>query len=153
VDTQQSGEAKARRLLDALNIAPADVHKLQQLPVTDIQRVQCRAAGGQRTPVVGTPSLPAQPGSPEALAMSRDVPVMIGPIRTENSGFMAVDPAMDTLSDEALLARLNGVQRGQGQRLFEMYKRLYPRSANAEIAYMATTDAGYFIDSTILAAA
>lgn len=151
VDTLESGEAKAKRLLDALNIAPGDVHKLQQLPVTTIQHVQAQAARGQWMPTAGTPSMPYQPSSPEAIAMSRDIPVMIGTCRTENSGFMAGDPAMDTLSDEALLARLEQQEKGQGKPLFDMYKRLYPGSPNAEIAYMSVTDAGYFLASTIQA--
>ena len=35
--------------------------------------------------------------------------------------------------------------------LFATYKRLYPKSTDAEILYMAATDRGYFLDSTILA--
>lgn len=151
VDTPEMGEARAARLLQALDIAPRDVHRLQQLPVTDIQRVQGAASRGQWRPVAGSPSLPHHPSDPEAIAMSRNIPVMIGTCRTENSGFMAGDPAMDTLSDEALLARLENAQAGEGRRLYDMYRRIYPTSANAEIAYMASTDPGYFLASCIQA--
>jgi para-nitrobenzyl esterase len=83
--------------------------------------------------------------------MSHDVPVMVGTCRTEASGFLAVDEAMDHLTDNQLKARLDGVEKGQGQKLYDMYKRLYPKSGNPEILYMAATDRGYFLDSTILA--
>jgi len=151
VDTKETGEAKARRLLEALNIAPGDVDRLQQVPMLDIQRVQGRAAGAQWMPVVGTPSLPAHPGDGVIPGISHNVPVMIGTCRTEQSGFMAPDGALDRLTDAQLQARLEMVQRGQGANLLAMYKRLYPKSSNAEIAYMAATDRGYFLDSTIMA--
>ncbi len=153
VDTAETGEAKARRLLEVLNIAPADVDKLQQVPLADIQKVQTRAAGAgaQWMPVAGSPSLPAHPFDGRAPAMSRDVPVMIGTCRTEQAGFLGVDPAMDTLTEEQLKTRLDGVQGGQGGQLLSMYRRLYPRSSNAEVFYMAATDRSYFLDSTIQA--
>ena len=153
VDTPETGEVKARRLLAALNIAPSDVDRLQSVPLLDLQRVQGAAAGrgAQWMPVAGTPSLPHQPFDGAAPAMSRDLPVMVGTCRTEQSGFLGVDPAMDTLDDDGLKARLETVQNGQGAALFATYKRLYPKSSDAEILYMAATDRSYFLDSTILA--
>jgi para-nitrobenzyl esterase len=152
VDTHESGEAKARRLLAALNIATADVDKLQQIPLADIQKVQGQAAVGQWMPVAGTPSLPEQPFDGKAPTMSRDLPVMIGTCRTEQSGFLGVDPAMDTLTDDQLKARLDTLQHGASDALYAMYRRLYPTSSNAEVLYMAATDRSYFLDSTIQAA-
>lgn len=151
VDTVETGVAKAKRLLAALNIAPGDVDKLQQIPLADIQKVQGRAAIGQWMPVAGTPSLPAHPFDGKAPAMSHDIPVMVGTCRTEQSGFMGVDPAMDTLTEAQLLTRLETVEHGQSAKLLAMYKRLYPQSGYPEILYMAATDRGYFLDSTILA--
>ncbi len=154
VDTPETGEAKARRLLDALNIAPSDVDKLQQVPLKDIQKVQGKAAGAgaQWMPVAGSPSLPAQPFDGAAPTMSRGLPVMIGTCRTEQSGFLGVDPAMDTLTDDQLKGRLDRLQPGEGEDLYAMYRRLYPKSGNAEVLYMAATDRSYFLDSTIQAA-
>jgi para-nitrobenzyl esterase len=83
--------------------------------------------------------------------MSRDIPVMVGTCRTEQSGFLGTNPAMDTLDDAGLKTRLDGVERGKGGQLYDTYRRLYPKSGNAEVLYMAATDRGYFLDSTILA--
>lgn len=153
VDSLETGAAKTRRLLDILGIAPTDAAKLQMVPVETLQAAQIKATGGaQWMPVAGTPSLPAQPFDGAAPTMSRGVPVMVGTTRTEQSGFLGRDPAIDALSDAGLKARLNTVQNGQGERLFETYSRLYPKSSNAERLYMAATDRSYFLDSTILAA-
>lgn len=153
VDSLETGEAKARRLLAALNIEPGEVHRLQDVPLADIQRVQAIAARGQWMPVAGTPSLPTHPCDGVIPSMSRDVPLMLGTCRTEVAGYLATDAAMDDLGEAQLLERLEGVQRGQGAALLAMYRRLYPQAGNAEIAYMAGSDRSYFLDSTIMATA
>ena len=152
VDTIESATARARRLLTELNISPADVDRIQQIPMLDIQKAQAKAAAGaQWMPAAGTPSLPDHPFNGKAPAMSHDVPVMIGTCRTEQSGFLGTDVAMDTLTDDQLKTRLETVQRGKSGDLFAAYKRLYPGHPNAELLYMASTDRSYFLDSTIQA--
>ncbi len=153
VDTVETATAKARKLLAELNLTPAEVGKLQDLPLKDIQAAQARALGPgvQWMPAAGTPSLPAQPFDGKAPTMSRDIPVMVGTCRTEQSGFLGTSAAMDTLDDNGLLSRLDNVERGKGRQLYDTYRRLYPKSGNAEVLYMAATDRGYFLDSTILA--
>jgi len=135
VDSIETATLKARALMDALGIAPADAARLQTVPLKDIQAVQgraARAAGAQWMPAAGTPSLPAHPFDGKAPAMSRDVPVMIGTCRTEQSGFLGIDPAMDTLTEAGLKARLDGVQRGQGEALYDHYRSAYPGKGPAE---------------------
>src|SRR5436190_567531 len=152
VDTLESATAKARKLLAELQIAPADIDKLQSVPLLDLQAAQARATGAaQWMPAAGSPSLPNQPFDRKAPAMSHAIPVMVGTCRTEQSGFLGTDPAMDTLDEPGLKRRLDNVQRGQGEALLATYRRLYPKSGNAEVLYMAATDRGYFLDSTILA--
>jgi para-nitrobenzyl esterase len=153
VDSPETGEAKARRLLAELNIAPADAARLQEVPLKDLQAAQARAMGAsQWMPVAGTPSLPRQPFDGAAPTMSRDLPLMVGTCRTEQSGFLGGNPAMDTLDDAGLKTRLDSWQRGKGELLFDTYKRLYPASGDPEILYMAATDRSYFLDSTMQAA-
>ena len=153
VDTVETATAKAKKLLAELNLTPAEVGKLQALPLADIQAAQARALGPgtQWMPAAGTPSLPAQPFDGKAPTMSREIPVMVGTCRTEQSGFLGTNPAMDTLDDAGLRARLDALERGKGGQMYDAYRRLYPKSGNAEVLYMAATDRGYFLDSTILA--
>lgn len=153
VDSHETGDAKAHRLLAELNIAPTDAARLQDVPMRDLQVAQAKALarGAQWMPVAETPSLPHQPFDGTAPTMSRDLPVMIGTCRTEQSGFLGTDPAMDTLDDAGLKTRLDLVQSGQGANLLAAYRERYPNSTAAEILYMAATDRSYFLDSTILA--
>lgn len=153
VDSLESADAKARRLLKALDLAPADVGRLQDVPLATLQAAQARTLGlaEQWMPAAGSPSLPQHPFDPSAPAMSRNVPVMIGTCRTEQSGFLGLDPAMDSLTDDGLPARLERWQRGQGEVLAKAYRGFYPDRSSAELLYMAATDRSYFLDSTIQA--
>ncbi|MDZ4375659.1 MAG: carboxylesterase family protein [Phenylobacterium sp.] len=152
VDSLETGAEKVRRLLAALDIPTAEVARLQTVPLALLQKTQAKVLGpAQWMPVAGTPSLPDHPFDGKATTMSRDVPVIVGTNRTEQSGFLGRDVAMDTLDDKGLLQRLDTVvEPGQGPRLFETYKRLYPRKSNAELLYMAATDRSYFLDASIL---
>ena len=153
VDSHETGAEKMRRLLDELGIPVSAAARLQDVPLKTLQQAQAKVlAGAQWMPVAGTPSLPAHPFDEQAPAMSRDVPVIVGTTRTEQSGFMGRDVAMDDLDDAGLLRRLDQrVEPGQGERLFATYKRLYPTKSNDELLYMAATDRSYFLDATILA--
>ena len=153
VDSVETATAKAARLLKELSIAPADAAKLQAVPLLDLQRAQARAvgAGAQWMPAAGTPNLPAHPFDGQASALSRDIPIMIGTCRTEQSGFMGRDPAIDALDDAGLVKRLDGLEPGRGAPVVAAYRQLYPKKSATELLYMAATDRGYFLDTTILA--
>jgi para-nitrobenzyl esterase len=153
VDSLETADARARRLLKLLEIAPADAARLQEVPLRTLQAAQANATapGEQWMPAAGTPSLPAHPFDPAAPMMSQTVPVMIGTCRTEQSGFLGRSPQMDSLSDVDLAKALERWQRGQGEALAAAYGGFYPGRSNAELLYMAATDRSYFLDSTIQA--
>lgn len=154
MDGQELAREKAKRVLAALDIAPADVGRLQQVPMADLRAAGARAnAGlGQFRPVVDGKLLPRHPFEPDAPEISRHVPMMIGTNRTEAAAFMGPDPAMDTLDDAGLKAEIGKlVPADKVDEVFALYRRLYPQSSHAEIAYMVSTDRGYFLDSTIQA--
>jgi para-nitrobenzyl esterase len=152
VDSVDTAAAKARRLLKALDIAPADVDRLQDVPLKTLQAAQARAIGAEQfMPAAGTPSLPAHPFDPAAPKMSQDVPVMVGTCRTEQSGFLGVDPKVDSMDDADLARRLDRWQAGQGAAIAAKYRAMFPSKSPQELLYMAATDRSYFLDSTILA--
>ncbi|HEY9216428.1 MAG TPA: carboxylesterase family protein, partial [Phenylobacterium sp.] len=155
MDGQALAQEKAKRVLAGLNIAAADVDKLQQVPVADLLRAGQKASAGlgQFRPVVDGKLLPRHPFEPDATPLSKNVPMIIGTNRTEASAFMGGDPAMDTLDDAGLKREIGKlVPATETDKVFGAYKRLFPKSSNAEIAYMVSTDRGYFLDSTIQAA-
>lgn len=154
MDGQALAREKAARLLKALNIAPADVDKLQAVPLDELQRAGARASAGlgQWRPVVDGKLLPRHPFEPDAAPLSKRIPMIIGTNRTEQTAFMAGDPAMDTLSDEGLV-NIAGrwTSEARAAEVAAFYRRLHPKSSNAELAYMLATDRSYFLDSTIQA--
>jgi para-nitrobenzyl esterase len=152
VDSLNSAAAKARRLLKELDIAPADVERLHEVPLKTLQAAQARAIGAEQfMPAAGSPSLPAHPFDPAAPQMSHDVPVMVGTCRTEQSGFLGVDPSVDSMTDADLPRRLDRWQAGQGAAIAAKYRAMFPGKTPQELLYMAATDRSYFLDSTILA--
>lgn len=154
MDGRELAQEKAARVLAALDIAPADIDRLQQVPTADLRAagVKANAGLGQFRPVVDGKLLPRHPFEPDAPEISRHIPMMIGTNRTEASAFMGPDPAMDTLDDAGLKAEIGKlVPADKVDEVFALYRRLYPESSRAEIAYMAATDRGYFLDSTLQA--
>jgi para-nitrobenzyl esterase len=153
-DTPDVSQEKARRLLEALEIAPADVDQLQNVPMADLQRAQARASAGlgQWRPSVNGVSLPRHPFDPDAPAISANIPMMIGTNRTEQSAFLGTTAAVDNMDEAALRQRMaSWLPEDRIDPAIEMYRRIYPEADNAEILYMTGTDRGYFLDSTIQA--
>ena len=154
MDGQALAREKAARLLKILGVAAGDVDRLQQVPLAELQRAGAQASAGlgQWRPVVDGRLLPRHPFEPDAPPISKNIPMMIGTNRTEQSVFLGTDPAMDALTDEGLTKLAAGwVPAGRAGEAVALYKRLFPKSSNAEIAYMLTTDRSYFLDSTIQA--
>ena len=56
---------------------------------------------------------------------------------------------LDEASLQTRVAAL--VPKGEGPDTVKMYRRHYPEAKNDEVLYMASTDRGYFLDTTILA--
>ena len=67
------------------------------------------------------------------------------------SVFLGSDPRVINLTEAELQSRVQAaVPAGEGPGVVEMYRRIYPKAGLQEILYMATTDRGYFLDTTIL---
>jgi para-nitrobenzyl esterase len=154
MDGRALAREKAARLLKTLGVASGDVDRLQQVPLDELQRAGARASAGlgQWRPVVDGELLPRHPFEPDAPPLSRDIPMIIGTNRTEQAVFLGTDPGMDTLTDEGLVQLAGAwVPPSRAAEAVALYRRLYPRSSRAEIAYMLATDRSYFLDSTLQA--
>ena len=67
------------------------------------------------------------------------------------SVFLGSDPRVINLTEAELQSRVQAaVPAGEGPGVVDMYRRIYPKAGLQEILYMATTDRGYFLDTTIL---
>ncbi|OWK27989.1 carboxylesterase/lipase family protein [Sphingomonas mucosissima] len=154
MDNRDLAQRKSARLLAELGIAADNIDRLQHVPLRVLHAAQRKATAGlgQWRPVVDGRLLPADPFSPQATPLSRDVPMLIGTNRTEQSVFLGLDPAVDMLDEAKLVERLGRWNLGnRGAEVAADYKRRYPKKSNAELLYMITTDRSYFLDSTIQA--
>ncbi len=155
LDTPEIAMERTEKLLKAVGVDKSNVRALQQLSLDQLLGAVGTATQGtgQFRPVAGAPSTPRHPFWPDAPAVSANVPMMIGSNRTEQSVFLGGNAEIVNLSNAELVQRLNGwVDDASKPDVLAMYRRLYPDARNDEILYMATTDRGYFLDSTIQAA-
>jgi para-nitrobenzyl esterase len=116
----QSGSAllqtpeQANRVMEAIladvGLAPHEAGRLRDLPATqllDIQtRVTPRAAGVAYRPVADGQMVPADPFAAIADGSARDIPLLLGTNLEEWKFFRRMDPDLDHLTDDGLLARL-----------------------------------------------
>ncbi|MEQ1781271.1 MAG: carboxylesterase family protein [Hyphomonadaceae bacterium] len=154
LDTPEIGMERTEKLLKALDIGKGDISKLWTLSQDRLlAAVPGAVAGsGQFRPVIGSPSFPSHPFDPAAPAISANVPMIVGSNRTEASVFMGGDPVITNISEEELVKRVGTlVPSGQASDTIAMYRRIYPEAKRDEVLYMASTDRGYFLDTTILA--
>lgn len=153
LETKAVANERTWKLLKELGIGEKELHKLHDLPVDALLAASLVAqqGTGQFRPVAGTKAIPAHPFDPGAPAMSANVPMIAGSNRTEMSVFLGSDPRVINLTEAELQSRVQAaVPAGEGPGVVEMYRRIYPKAGLQEILYMATTDRGYFLDTTIL---
>ncbi|MDP3740516.1 MAG: carboxylesterase family protein [Hyphomonadaceae bacterium] len=154
LDTPAVGMERTEKLLKALNIPKTDLSKLWTVSQDEILAAMPGAVtgSGQFRPVIGSPSFPAHPFDPGAPAISSNVPMIVGSNRTEASVFLGGNPSIANLEEATLQQRVAAlVPAGEGASTIDMYRRIYPQAKRDEILYMASTDRGYFLDTTILA--
>ena len=156
LDTPEVAMERTEKFLKALNIASTDIGKLQDATLDQLLGAVAGAVQGtgQFRPVAGAPSTPRHPFHPDAPPISAGIPMMIGSNRTEQSVFMGGNAEIVNLDDAGLNQRLtaNWIPEKDKAGVIAMYRKLYPGVRNDELLYMATTDRGYFLDSTIQAA-
>jgi para-nitrobenzyl esterase len=156
LDTPDVAMERTEKFLKALNIATTDIGKLQEASLDQLLGAVAGAVEGtgQFRPVAGAPSTPRHPFHPDAPPISASVPMMIGSNRTEQSVFMGGNAEIVNLDDAGLSQRLtaNWIPEKDKADVIAMYRKLYPGVRNDELLYMAGTDRGYFLDSTIQAA-
>ena len=155
LDKPEVAMERTEKFLKALGIDKTNIPALQQKSLDELLGAVAGAVEGtgQFRPVAGAPSTPRHPFWPDAPQVSKDVPMMIGSNRTEQSVFLGGNADIVKLSDADLGKRLDGwIPAKDKTAVIAMYKRIYPGVRNDEILYMAGTDRGYFFDSTVQAA-
>jgi para-nitrobenzyl esterase len=153
LDTPEIGMERTDKFLKQLGVPKTDLSKLWTLSQDEILAAVPKSVegSGQFRPVIGSPSIPNHPFDPKAPDISANIPVIVGSNRTEASVFLGGNPEITKLTDADLMKRVAAlVPKGEGASTIAMYKKLYPQAKNDEVLYMASTDRGYFLDTTIL---
>lgn len=139
--------ALAERTLNALGVAPADVHKLQTMDsraITGAASAAQRSGGGRRGlgPVVDGRSLPAHPFDPAATEISRDIPLIIGTNKDEQTLFLAADPQFGKMTADEVRKRFDTAAGAKAQAAFDLYRSLRPNDPPTYWLTSLTTDMG-----------
>lgn len=160
----RSATLRAEAFLRALGIAPADVAKIDSVPVADLvaatQSPDATIAGRPLYfgPVLDHGTLPRHPFYPDAPAQSAAIPMIIGNTRDETRAWLRDEPGMASLTWDELPARLLPqlhVDIGPEHVVAE-YRRIYPQYTPTEVFFAATTAGrswrGAIIESELRAA-
>lgn len=122
----------AELLLSELNIKPAELSRIHELPTTQVLAAYFAAlkkipvgglGGGPFSPVLTADVLPAHPFAPTASPVGADVPVIVGWNRTEATLFQIGDAAAFTLDDKGLDTRLQGLFADRAPRIKQAYMK------------------------------
>lgn len=134
----------AAKLMAACGLQPGQVRELQALPIDRLREgvAKSRAAF---SPVVDGRSLPRHPFSPDAPAVSRDVPLLVGTNKDEMTLLSgAADPSLFTLSWETLPSKLGPVLPGMDvAATVAALRAVEPNATASDIYFTATSEARF----------
>jgi para-nitrobenzyl esterase len=99
-----------RAVLADLSLAPADAGRLRELPAAQLLEVQTRVApragGVAFRPVADGSELPTAPYAEIAAGSAKGIPLLVGTNLEDRKFQRRLDPTVDGLTEDALLARL-----------------------------------------------
>ncbi len=150
----------ASAVMAELGLKPGQLGELQRTPLDALMAAQTAAvakmpssnARGGFRPVVDGAVLPSQPWSPDAPAISADIPVLVGFNRTEATLFLANDKEAFELDEAGLQRRAGRLLRDRSDDTIARMRALYPEGSPSDL-YIAihTGFLRYPIDSIRLA--
>jgi para-nitrobenzyl esterase len=147
--TRDQATATARNVLQQLNISPAQIEKINDVPMRRLRDLVNGGGGGGWGPVVDGRTLPDHIFDPKATEISSDVPLMIGSTETEQT--WNANQLYDPLSDAELredCARAMRTTEAASQGVIDLYKRNRPTASNLDIYLILATDASNFRTGT-----
>ncbi|MBU0557150.1 MAG: carboxylesterase/lipase family protein [Alphaproteobacteria bacterium] len=160
--TQDQALDATRRLCAVLGVKEGDGKALQTLPVdTLLAAYQAVIAQPPRqlwgfparfSPVVDGEIVAGQPLAPEVLALSANVPLLIGSTRQEMAAVsLRWDPTVSSMSFEDLPARLDGYVGGDPVPVINGYREIYPSATAWDLYAIMTADMPTRINSIRIA--
>jgi para-nitrobenzyl esterase len=139
---QEAAQTAANKVVENLGLTDANINEIKTLPATAIQKAYA-GTGAATAPSIDGRTLTRHPFEPDAAPQAKDVPLMLGTNRTENSLFAgATNPDLFDLTWDGLA---DAMKRAYPDRevgaIIAGYRKLQPESNPADIYFEATTDA------------
>ncbi len=149
---QKAARDAADQLLANLGLTADTLAEIRTLP-TDAISAAAEGTGAGTAPSIDGRTLTRHPFEPDAAPPGRDVPLMLGTNRTENSLFVgAVNPAIFDLTWEGLNTAL---ARAYPERdvapIIAGYRELQPEADPADVYFEATSDARWLVGHVLQA--
>lgn len=136
----------ALALLTALGLKPAEIARLHALPtatlLAGLKTVMSGPSKPNYSPVVDGVRLPKGPWLPDAPAVSANVPLLVGTVRTETTALIGVgDPTTFDLDEAGLRAKLAPwVPAKEQDRVIAGFRALMPKATPSDLFFAITTD-------------
>jgi para-nitrobenzyl esterase len=140
-------------LMQKLGLQANDVAKLQQVPMEQLLKVMGEMSGNGMpgsgslvmAPVVDGTTLPTDPFSPTAPALSKDIPLLIGTVETEVTFFP--HQILDPIDGASLHAHVKQILRhasdAQVDELIAVYRKGRPKASNTDLYLIIASDATF----------
>ncbi|HLG57683.1 MAG TPA: carboxylesterase family protein [Vicinamibacterales bacterium] len=142
--TRENATRAAEQFIGRLGLKPNQLDRLQQVPIKRLQeafygepRIQGLAGG----PVVDGTSLPRDQWSPDAPAVSADVPLMMGSVETEDAWSDPPPPLQ--MSEEEMLTRVRRIARNdeaKSKDLVALYRKTHAGISNTDVWLIMNAD-------------
>ena len=164
--TKEEATETARRVLKGLGIGPRELHKLADVPVDAIIKMQLQAehqegpllqssgAPGSQSlrspalgPVVEGSVLPRHPFDPDAPPTAADIPLFVGSNHDEATFFERDKPEVFHVTDAEMVSKAHTVLGQNADRILSAYKKAHPHATPPEL-YIAIETALSFGNNT-----
>lgn len=139
--------------MQKLGLQTNQVAKLQQMPMDQLLKVMGEMSGNGMpgsgslvmAPVVDGTTLPGDPFSPTAPALSKNIPLLIGTVETEVTFFP--HQILDPIDDAELRAHVKQILRraddAQVDELIAVYRKGRPKASNTDLYLIIASDATF----------
>jgi para-nitrobenzyl esterase len=139
VRTKEAATEDTKKMLEALNLTPAEVGKLQSISAD-----QLLSASRRNGPLVDGLSVPRQTWASGAPPESTGIPLIVGNDKEEARVFSVGDPELYSLDWQTLPGRVikSGIPQDKADMVIAKYRELHPNETASDIYFMIAADRG-----------
>ena len=150
--TREDATGMAREVLAQLNLRPDQLSELQALPAEAIldameRLAQAATARGEFRmefqPVLDGRSLPHHPLDPAGMAVSADVPLLVGTTKDEARLMGAINPELFAIDETRLpgtIKSITGADEATVAGVIETYRAAWPGASPSDLTFAVMTD-------------